>query len=398
MKKIFKKSLLPYFLILIVAIYIIGSALLPQPTVAATLSTITIPDIPTTAIKWPNYGQQAVGVQGFGVLATNGEQKSVPIASIAKTVLAYSVLKEKPLKIGEQGPAIIMTDADIKFYHDYLAQNGSIVPVNVGESLTEYQLLQALLIPSGDNIADTLAVWAFSSVENYLTYANKMVADLGMTKTVLSDSSGISPKTVSSAQDLVILGDNLMKEPVLAEIVSQSKITLPVLGTASNYNTILGHDNIIGIKTGNTDEAGGCFLFASKTKIGTQDTTIIGAILGASTRDTALQDTLNFIENNSGIFQYTTLIHEGDKVGSYVTLWGQSVDAVSSKDYSLITINGEKITSKTNLNTINKPQKRGYEVGNVEFTANNQTVTVPILLGTDLLKPSYIWKVFHPHI
>ena len=225
-----------------------------------------------------------------------------------------------------------------------------------------------------------------------------MVADLGMTKTVLSDSSGISPKTVSSAQDLVILGDNLMKEPVLAEIVSQSKITLPVLGTASNYNTILGHDNIIGIKTGNTDEAGGCFLFASKTKIGTQDTTIIGAILGASTRDTALQDTLNFIENNSGIFQYTTLIHEGDKVGSYVTLWGQSVDAVSSKDYSLITINGEKITSKTNLNTINKPQKRGYEVGNVEFTANNQTVTVPILLGTDLLKPSYIWKVFHPHI
>jgi D-alanyl-D-alanine carboxypeptidase (penicillin-binding protein 5/6) len=45
--------------------------------------------------------------------------------------------------------------------------------VQLGEELSEYQALQALLLPSANNIAETLARWAFGSIDAYNAYANQ---------------------------------------------------------------------------------------------------------------------------------------------------------------------------------------------------------------------------------
>lgn len=381
---------------IVILAYIIFALVRPMPKIQA--ETVNIASIKSTAapISWPQYGESAVGAQNDQNLATNGEQKSVAIASIAKTILALAVLQEKPLQIGEQGPLVAMTQKDEDLFNKYMAQNGSVMPVKLGDNLSEYQLLQGLLLPSGDNIADSLANWVFGSVDNYLAYANDMLAKLGLKETHMADAGGLSPQTVSSAQDLITIGRKVMKVPVLAEIVGQSEANLPIIGTAYNYNTLLGQDGVIGIKTGNTDEAGGCLLFAYKKNINGQDTNIIGVILGAPSRTVVLNDTQNFIENNANIFQLAIPIHTGDVVGTYNLPWRGKINVVAKQDISVLLFNKEEAKVKISLEEINKPLSRGDEVGSITVMVGSRKMTTSAILADSIFAPSFGWKLLHP--
>ena len=384
-------------IILIIAIaYVVTEIFLPMKSIAPTISDVKPQELALSPVAWPTYGESAIGAANYGVLSSNGEQNGRPIASIAKATLALAVLKEKPLKIGEQGPTYKITDQDIELYKSNLAQNGSVAPVALGEELTEYQLLQALLVPSGDNIADTLAIWAFGSVKNYLDYINKMVGDMGLEQTHLADASGLSPQSVSSASDLVALGEKVMGEPVLKEIVGQSQITLPVLGTAKNYNTLLGTDGIIGIKTGNTDEAGGCLLFAYTKNINGKDTTMIGAILGASSRAKVLNDTKNFVEANESAFGYSQVISKNAVVGKYVTPWGKNINILAKDDLSILTAKNNPISISVSAVDVSKPLNAGEKVGEITVKSGSKSFTVPAIIAENITKPPLLWKLIHP--
>ena len=385
-------------LIIIIALaYIIMAISLPWPKIASKAASIQAPNPDISTLTWPQTaGQAAFGSVGYGVLATSGQQNPAPIASIAKTMLALSVLDKKPLSVGHTGPTLTMTAADVKLFSDNLAQNGSVVPVALGEKLSEYQMLQALMIPSGDNIADTLATWTFGSVDNYLAYANNRVVQLGMAQTHFADASGLSPQTVSTAHDLVLLGENAMAQPVLAQIVSQNSVNLPVAGTVKNYNTLLGQNNIVGIKTGNTDEAGGCFLFAAKAASAGQNITLIGAIMGDKDRNAALADTKSFLNTNAEAYSLATIVHAGQNVGSYVTPWGESVNIVAKNDIAALLVKNQPVNIKVSLNNMNRGQKKGAQVGSINITTGSATLTGPAVLAQKLSDPPFIWKLFHP--
>jgi D-alanyl-D-alanine carboxypeptidase (penicillin-binding protein 5/6) len=380
----------------LLVIYALIVLFLPQPKINATLAEITLPKNTATAITWPNYGQSAVGVVGQGLIATSNEQKNAPIASIAKTILALCVLKEKPLKTGEQGPLYTITQNDIDLYKSNVAQNGSVMPIRLNDQLSEYQLLQGLLIPSGDNIADTLAIWTFGSIENYLAYANDFVAKLGLKNTHLADAGGLSPQTASSASDLFVIGEKLLQNPVLSEIVAQSQVELPVIGKTNNYNTLLGQNGIIGIKTGNTDEAGGCLLSAAKQNIGGKETTIVLAILGATSRAQVLNDTRNFFLNNANSFQLMTAIKAGQVVGKYQTPWGKSVNILAKNDVNIVITNKEEISIKDSFNQLNKSAAKNSEVGTIKIIAGPTEISTPAVLENKLSAVPFWWKLFHP--
>ncbi|MGH7234242.1 MAG: D-alanyl-D-alanine carboxypeptidase, partial [Candidatus Saccharimonadales bacterium] len=147
-------------------------------------------------LPWPNYGESAVGLLGSGVISTHGQQTPLPIASVAKLITALVVLNKYPLSIGQQGPTITLDTTDYGFYTTYVSEQGSVVPVYSGEQLSEYQMLEAMLVPSGNNIADSLARWAFGSVAGYDSFANTFVNQLGMKNTLVAgDASGFLPAT-----------------------------------------------------------------------------------------------------------------------------------------------------------------------------------------------------------
>jgi len=101
------------------------------------------------------------------------------------------------------------------------ARNGdSLVAVTAGEQLTERQALEALLLPSADNMAWILARWDAGSQAAFTAQMNTTARQLGMTDTHYTDPSGLSASTTSTAADQVRLGMAALSEPALAQIVA----------------------------------------------------------------------------------------------------------------------------------------------------------------------------------
>jgi D-alanyl-D-alanine carboxypeptidase (penicillin-binding protein 5/6) len=233
---------------------------------------------------WPADGQAAVQV-GESQVQAGPNQHPAPIASVAKVMTAYLVLRDHPLGPGENGPIITLTDADVADTERRRGQQESVVSVAAGEQLTERQALGALLLPSANNIAAALARWDAGSVDGFVARMNAAAQSLGMTHTHYTDPSGCDDATVSTAADQVLLVDRAMRLPVFASIVATSSVTLPVAGTVHNTDTLLGHNGFVGVKTGSTDAAGGCFAFRAIRWIDGTRTTITGVVLGQPGHD-----------------------------------------------------------------------------------------------------------------
>jgi D-alanyl-D-alanine carboxypeptidase (penicillin-binding protein 5/6) len=228
---------------------------------------------------WPAYGQAAFEI-GHAKIQAGPNQRAAPIASVAKVMTAYVVLRDHPLQPGQDGPTITIADADVADTERRRGQEESVVPVAAGERLTERQALQALLLPSANNIAAVLARWDAGSAERFVARMNATARSLGMTHTHYTDPSGYADTTVSTAADQVRIVDRAMRLPAFASIVATPSATLPVAGTVHNTNRLLGHAGFVGVKTGNTDAAGGCFAFRAIRSIDGRWTTITGVVLG----------------------------------------------------------------------------------------------------------------------
>jgi serine-type D-Ala-D-Ala carboxypeptidase (penicillin-binding protein 5/6) len=229
---------------------------------------------------WPAHGQAAFVQTEQSQVRAGPNQHPAPIASVAKVMTAYLVLRAHPLRLGEDGPTITLTDADVADTDRRRRQGESVVPIAAGEQLTELQALQALLLPSANNIAEVLARWNAGSRGRFVAQMNATARSLGMTHTRYTDPSGYEDATVSTAADQVRLVDRAMRLPVFASIVATSSATLPVAGTVHNTNKLLGHNGFVGVKTGSTDAAGGCFAFRAIRWIDDKLTTITGVVLG----------------------------------------------------------------------------------------------------------------------
>jgi D-alanyl-D-alanine carboxypeptidase (penicillin-binding protein 5/6) len=231
-------------------------------------------------IAWPASGVSAAGISGIGVLPGPGASQPVPIASVAKVMTAYIVLRDHPLGAGEPGPAIVVRPGEAAAYPAQARNGDSLVPVTAGEQLSERQALEALLLPSADNMAWILARWDAGSQAAFTAQMNTTARRLGMTATHYTDPSGLSASTTSTAADQVRLGMAAMREPALAQIVALRSAVIPVAGVVRNYNTLLGQDGITGLKTGSDTAAGGCILLAAWQQVRGHDTLIVAATFG----------------------------------------------------------------------------------------------------------------------
>jgi serine-type D-Ala-D-Ala carboxypeptidase (penicillin-binding protein 5/6) len=233
---------------------------------------------------WPEYGQAAVRV-GQSRIQAGPNQRAAPIASVAKVMTAYLVLRDHPLGVGEDGPTITLTDGDVADTDRRGRQRESVVPIVAGEQLTERQALQALLLPSANNIAAVLARWDSGSVARFVAQMNGTARLLGMTRTRYTDPSGYDDATVSTAADQLRIIDRAMRLPVFASIVATTSASLPVAGTVHNTNTLLGRNGFVGVKTGSDRAAGGCFAFRAIRLVHGKRTTITGVVLGQPGHD-----------------------------------------------------------------------------------------------------------------
>jgi D-alanyl-D-alanine carboxypeptidase (penicillin-binding protein 5/6) len=232
------------------------------------------------AVSWPADGTSAAYISGIGVTNGLGATRQVPIASVAKLMTAYVILQDHPLSGGGSGPDITVEPSEAAAYPSQARDGDSLVAVAAGEAISVRHALEALLLPSADNMAWILARWDAGSQAAFTAKMNAAARRLGMTGTSYTDASGLDSSTVSTAADQVRLGMAAMQLPALAAIVSMPTAVVPVAGVVRNTNTLLGQDGIAGLKTGSTQAASGCLLIAAWQEVSGRKTLIVAAAFG----------------------------------------------------------------------------------------------------------------------
>src|SRR6266699_4260779 len=147
---------------LVAAVAWVGVQLLrPVPPMVLTASVTSVRALRGVAPRpdLPGRGEAAVGLPVTGLLGVHGGSRPLPIASLAKIMTGYAVLRDRPLPAAGPGPVITVAAADAAAYARDQRQGQSVVRVAAGEKLTGCQALEAMLIPSGNNVASLLARW-----------------------------------------------------------------------------------------------------------------------------------------------------------------------------------------------------------------------------------------------
>jgi len=379
--------LIPTALLLAVGAF---NYLRPLPAPVATLSISTPAGTTTPVISWPGSGQAAVAASGYGLLGTDGNIKPLATASIAKVIAALCVLQKQPLNLSQSGPTYTVGASDVDIYQTYAAENGSLIPVTAGEQLTEYQALEALMIPSANNIADSLVRWVFGSHQAYAAYASTFLEQHGMHDTHIgSDASGFDPSTTSTASDLTNLGLLALKNPVLMQIAGKSSTTLPVVGAVSNYDTILGVHGITGLKTGNNDDDPGAFLFTATTQVGGQDILLTGSVMGAADLNTALQNSTQLVASMQQGFEQVSVAQTGKVIGTMHAVWGASTPITARQSVGLVRWKATPLTETHHIDT----SIRSGTVGSLKLAAGQAQSQSSLQLSHPLAGPSFWWRL-----
>jgi D-alanyl-D-alanine carboxypeptidase (penicillin-binding protein 5/6) len=356
---------------------------------------------PPPSLAWPAQGEAAVGVEALNVLVASSDATPLPTASVAKVMTALLTLEARPLASGQTGPALTVTDEDVNTYRQDLAQDQSVVAVEAGEQLTEYEALQALLLPSANNVASLLARWVAGSEQAFTSRMNARAAQLGMSRSTFADASGFSPQTVSVPADLVRLGEVAMKNPVFAEIVDQQQVTLPIDGARRNVNALLGVDGIVGIKTGNTAQAPGVYLAAAIFQMPSgPPALIVLAVQGqlslvgtAAVPEGAFDAARTLLDSVRSALKEVRLLSRGQIVGRYHAPWGAEVTLRAAADLDTVLWPGRPVPVRLRARPLLPPLAAGTLVGTLDIGAGGRLQPVPVIAAGALSGPDARWRL-----
>lgn len=344
-----------------------AAATKPLPEIQPQLRAVEAVLSDSPELAWPA-GQGVVGTVKDGVLAASSENEQVkPIASMTKLITALAVLEKSPMNPGDTGNTYIITSNDVSVYSSYIAKLGTVMPVRTGQELTQYHALQGLLLPSANNIADLLAEREFGSMDNYINYANTMLASYSLENTTVADASGFSPDTVSTPSDMFEIGRRALAHPVIAEIVAQREAYIPVSGLIRNTNQLLMDESVIGLKTGTTDEAGSCLLFAFNHTLGDGSSeTVVATVMGVPSWPQLYREVRVLMEGARQGFVPIEIAGSQQVVGEYLAPWGQEADIITSEAFTKYGWAGRSWQPEAEVEALAAPVESGTEVGRLK--------------------------------
>jgi serine-type D-Ala-D-Ala carboxypeptidase (penicillin-binding protein 5/6) len=354
---------------------------------------------PVPRLAWPASVEAAVDVRGMGPVGQAGPTSPVPIASLAKVMTAMVLLRDHPLVSGQPGPEVPITAADQATYQADLGAGDSVAPVAAGETLSELQLLEGLLIPSADNLASVVARWDAGGQAAFVAKMNATASAYGMRATHYADPSGVSASTVSTAGDQLLLAERAAASPVLMSIVRQPTLVFPdAVQLLTNYNGLLGQDGIVGIKTGDTTAAGGCFMFAANAATDGHSVEVLGVVLGARGTPliaSALHAGQSLIGPTVAGLHPITALPAGTVVAHVTDAWGGSVAVKTARPVTILGIGPTSVrwtvAAKGQPVAVGLPA--GSEVATVSVAAGGQVQTVAAVTDQTITGPSRRWRV-----
>jgi D-alanyl-D-alanine carboxypeptidase (penicillin-binding protein 5/6) len=289
-------------------------------------------------------------------------------------------------------------------YDADLAAGGSVTAVSAGERLSERQALEALLVPSANNVATLLATWDAGSESAFVVKMNAEARALGLAGTHYADASGVGVATVSTARDQVRLAMLALKVPAFAETVALPQVTLPVSGLQHSYDRLLGRYGIVGVKPGSTSAAGACFVFAAHKVVGGRVVTVVGAVFGQplmpgqpSILEAAFHATTDLLTSASHALERFQLTRRGITLAWLKAPWAHTVAVQPTDAVSFVGWPGLSMRARiVPVRPVTWPVRQGQVVAIVTATVGDQHAEVNLGASTALPPPSFAWRLSHP--
>lgn len=328
-------------------------------------------------------------------MAVAGEAGAVPMAGITKVITALVVLDAKPLADGEPGGTVPITTDDYLSYLDFRDAGTRTVTVYTEDQWTEREMLQAMLLGSSNNHAETLARWAFGATDAYVGAANAWLDENEMPDTTVVDATGLSDDSVGTATDLSRLAALALAEPAIASVLSEPVTGLPSRRGISNTTTYLPEQQVTGISRSYTDAAGICLLFAGDVVVEGESYRFYGAVLQQPDWDALESGVTAIMESARAGVTPTPVLAEGSAVVAFSTAWGDTANGISGASPSRlrwgatppeITVNTERVS---NAGT-------GTKVGSITVVDGSSSAKTSLTLDRALTDPGVFWRLSHP--
>jgi D-alanyl-D-alanine carboxypeptidase len=367
---------------------------LPEPTLRVT--SIRVPGTSPT-LPWPSAGGAALSVPGLGSLGQDRDRRPVPIGVLSGVLTAYVILKDHPLSTdGDTGPVIKVIPQTLAAYRSGRAAREPEVPVSSGESLTELDALEGLLVDSGGDMATLLADWDAGSTAAFVKKMNLSARSLGLGHTRITEPSGANDDMISTPSDLIHLAEAAMRIPVFQQIVSLGEVNLPEAGQQYNPNFVLGENGIVGIEVGSDTNANGCYLFAAQKTVSGQTVTLYGAVLGQSGPmgpDTAAVDAGDALLKVALSDLTAVSIRVGRVVGRLSSPWGASTSVEVTRAVNLPAWPGLNVSVTGKLSKFTMPVAAGTRVGWLQMHEGTHLIEVALRSTAPLRGPAGLWRL-----
>ncbi len=318
------------------------------------------------------------------MLASKAPDRPLPIASTTKLMTAELALKElRPNKV-LTAPAYDALRAE------------SILGLTAGEKMTTKDLLYALILPSANDAAATLATGVAGSQQRFVAEMNREAKTLGLDNTHYANPVGLDdPNNYSTARDLSRLSSELLEEPLFAKIADTPSALLKSgdqQRRIETRNTLLEREPwITGVKTGHTLGAD-YVLVGSATLDGAK---LISAVLGAPNEPTRDTDTLKLMRYGASLYKPKAKGERGEEFASPSVAYSDDhLALVAAKSFEVAGRKGQRVKSAIDApGDVSGPIKKGEPLGRVVVTVDGRPAAkVPLIAATAEPEKTFLQK------
>lgn len=245
------------------------------------------------------------------LIAGFSQDERVEPASLTKLMTAYVVFQALREKRIARDQAVTVSEKAWK-------TGGSKMFIEPNKKVTVEELLNGMIVQSGNDAAVALAEVVGGSEDAFVRRMNEVVKRLNLKNTSFANASGLpDPKNYSSAYDIALLAGALIRDfPELYELYRVKEYRYNNI-TQANRNRLLWLDpNVDGVKTGHTEKAGYCLVASAKRG----ERRLLSVVMGTASDSARIQESQTLL--NFGFQFYDTVrVHEKNALISKVRLW-----------------------------------------------------------------------------
>jgi D-alanyl-D-alanine carboxypeptidase (penicillin-binding protein 5/6) len=342
-----------------------------------------IPEAPSIAAKAYVLMDHNSGI----ILAANNENEKRSPASLTKLMTSYVVFK----RLTEE---FITLDDEVKISEKAWRTGGSKSFIEVGKMIKLEDLLQGMIIQSGNDASVALAEHVAGSEGTFVLFMNDYAQQIGMENTRFENASGLPhDDQYTTAKDIALLSSAMIREfPVYYEWYSQKEFTYNNI-TQTNRNKLLFTDSTVdGLKTGWTQKAGYC-LVTSANRV---DMRLISVVLGSDSPAIRTSETEKLLDYGFRFFETQSVNDISHQVRVYKSEKANIKVGVADSSFLTLPRNQFRYTTQTiNLNQdLIAPLIQGEQVGELVVSFHDQKLaTLPLIALEDAAEAGFISKM-----